>query len=232
MTPLWVSLLEPLAELTATAFLATKLNSFKRYPALSVYLLTEALWHTLYAFPATLPIVRLAHPLRMLARAWVVTELFRLGGVELRDRKRTIVAAVALLACCGAAMLAAFTRHLDPFYTLMVFRQYFHAYLTLALLALELGMWPRIQIVSRERIAYRRGMLAWLTILAVSGMFAGAGLGYGVFPWNDSTYGIVTLATYASLTATVSAMAWGMGRRVRVRAAAERTATAWVRRAA
>lgn len=234
MTPLWLSLLQPLVELAATLWLYRRVN-LRRYPAFGLYLLTEACWHLIAAasnadaaYRGYGSLLRAGHPFRMVLRAWVVFEVFQHARVDLDFRARAKAISAAVIAC-GVICLWTCTG-VSPFGSFMLFRQYYQIVLAMALWALCLGAWPRMELVSQERWAHRYGVLASMTVLALSGTFVDRGLAYSVLPSDPSTWELATLLTYVSLTLTVSGMAYGMTRTAPKRKAAAKTADVWVRR--
>ena len=209
MTPLWLSSLQPFAELTAILWLMWRVDP-RKYPALMTYLLTEACWHIIATWPGYTWLLRYGHAERMLCRAWLVGEVFQYARVDIDRRSWTAI----LAACCSICMIASgwlFDSQLPAFYSLMLFRQWFQLILAGALWALCLGCWPRIERRTVERLAHRWGVAAWMSILAVSGTFVHGGIAYRIAADTDWVYDLASLLTYATLTVTVAVMALGMG---------------------
>lgn len=230
MTPLWLGSLLPAAELSATAWLTRRVD-VRRYPALITYLLSESGWHVAAVAQYTLA-TRYAQPWRIGMRAWVIFEVFRLSCIYLNRAQRIKVVAGAVLSSLVAAAGMRYLSHLSPIESFFIARQYVHLMMAAAMWALCLGAWPRLRVVSRERSAYRWGVLAWMTVHALSGMFVRGGLGYMLAPYAMPTWDTVNVASYGALVLTATGLAWGMGRRDLPRRVAAQVADAWVRRVA
>jgi hypothetical protein len=106
------------------------------------------------------------------------------------------------------AIFAAAPVHLENFF---VFRGYFHLVLAVSLWWLVLW-WMRQQMIAenRDHRAYRQGMTAWFTNLALAGMFVKGGAGYWVFTFSNGVWWWANVAAYTWLILNVAWLAWAM----------------------
>jgi hypothetical protein len=210
MAPWWLALPLPVVELVGAGLIARRFKA-SGYPAFLAYLLTEALWNLagLYAYW----IAALAGtPFRMALRAVALAEVFRLSRSTWtwpEIRRTTLYALVGIAGVTAAVWKES---GLSPIESFLAFRQYYHVALAVALWALEIRSrrWPMLE--AKRHRAYRLGMTAWMTVLAIGSSFVPGGLGYALWPADNGSpvWMDVRIAVCGCLTLTVAAMTVAM----------------------
>lgn len=208
MTPLWLALALPAAELAVAIWFRRRI-AYTRYPALMTYLLAEAACHfaAAYHYPIA---TRYAQPLRMALRAWVVFEVYRFACVRLprREQWRLVGEAVCISGTC--AWLVGIWTRLTPLENFLVFRGYYHIVLAAALWWLVFRLRSVWLAENQDHREYRWGMVRWFSILAISGMFVRGSAGYWVFPFSMRVWWWANVLTYGVLLVNVLALGWRM----------------------
>jgi hypothetical protein len=208
VTPLWLALALPLVELAAYWHLRRKI-AYQRYPALMVYLLSEAAWHLAGAFHYPIA-TRWAQPARMAVRAWVIFEVFRFACLRFNPQERVRLVGEAIWVSAACAWIVGLWTEMSPLENFFLFRGYFHLVLATALWWLVVRLARQEIAENRDHRAYRWGMVRWFSVLAVSGMFVTGGTGYWVFPFDQEVWWWANVVSYALLTINVAVTALSM----------------------
>lgn len=210
MTPIWIALALPLAELGCAGWLLARTG--RRYPALIAYLLTEALWHSLALIDYRIS-TRIGTMPRMVTRYYVVAEVFRLSRSKWGILESSKTGLVVLGGIMAATIAMKEAIHLSPVQSLFVFRQYYYVAMAAALWALiaRSYWWPLLE--NRLARAYRYWIAVWITAIAIPGTFVTGGLGYLVFPHTDRTWNIVNVVAQVSIFATAVAITLALASR-------------------
>jgi hypothetical protein len=209
MQKLWPDLLLPVLEL-ATAWWLVRRITYKRYPMLLAYLVTEAVCQVITLSLGLWP-VRYMSPLRMAIRACVVFEVFYFGCIHLSKAQRlglTVWATTVSAACVTAVAFAVRLEAPSEFF--FVFRQYFHLILAAALVGLTVYIFRNPVLENRDHRVYRYFMTLNMIRVAIGALFVKGGFGYLLLPYGNRTWLMIDRAMWISATILIPTMGYLM----------------------
>lgn len=186
----------------AVAYRLYKRIYWQRYRGFMAYLLCEMICHAIgakwYGFAAGM-----SQPARMAIRFWVAREIFQFGCVRFSKRERLRLAGEAVLLSATAAWLVDIFTGLPPRENFIVFRGYYHVILAAALWWITFRVRRSRTAENTDHTAYRWGMVRWLSVVALDGL-------YWVAPLSKVVMWYVHVLSLILLVANAAWMGWKM----------------------
>lgn len=209
------SLLLPAIEMIVIAAMILRIH-YRRYVMLIIMLLLDACANvtTFLAFrhgkPSWATIWVLSQPARMVVRTAVVIEIFKLACVEMTTKERWEAIWSALIATLICWTVVAWSVQLTVLQSAVIFRQFYHLMLVVAVLVLAIQVHRNPVCENSDSYTYRV-VVSWMLVrIFLGSCFVKGGIGYVVFPYNDVTWRVVDITSWALQMLMVVVLGWGM----------------------
>jgi hypothetical protein len=211
MTLGYYGLLLPILELAAVWWLVSRIY-YSRYYVLLAYLTVEALSQiiTITSLDWWALSWATSQPLRMVLRAAVVFDVFKMSCIRMTRAQQYRVAAYTVTFSLLAYGITASFIPLKPIESLGLFRMWFHLILTASLVGLTVYIWRHPILENRDHRTYRLVMTATFVRMCITLTFVKGGFGYLFFQYSLRTWRIVDGISWILAMLLVILLAWGM----------------------